>query len=114
MIAMSRVEDDQYIIRCCLSGNRIQGSNEVRCRRIPIQQEDDIIGFPDIDGIFTGEVLFLSGGDSDYVQADHQARILTLFPSATFERIEGAGHWLHAQKPREFEAAVSGFLGIEN
>lgn len=71
---------------------------------------EDVIGFPDVEGAFEGEVLFLHGGASDYVQPDHHARILSLFPNAKFEAIEGAGHWLHAEKPREFEAAVSGFL----
>jgi esterase len=71
---------------------------------------DDIMGFPDVKGVFEGEVLFLHGGSSDYVQPAHHARILTLFPNARFEAIEGAGHWLHAEKPREFEAAVSRFL----
>ena len=70
----------------------------------------DVIGFPDIEGAFEGEVLFLHGGASDYVQPAHHAQILSLFPNARFEMIEGAGHWLHAEKPREFEAAVSGFL----
>ena len=71
----------------------------------------DIIGFPDVDATFEGEVLFLHGGNSDYVQPAHHQHILTLFPNARFEVIEGAGHWLHAEKPREFEAAVRGFLG---
>lgn len=71
---------------------------------------EDVIGFPDIEGEFEGEVLFLHGGASDYVQPDHHARILSLFPNAKFEAIEGAGHWLHAEKPREFEEAVTGFL----
>ncbi len=70
----------------------------------------DVIGFPDIENVFEGEVLFLHGGNSDYVQPAHHERILTLFPNARFEAIEGAGHWLHAEKPREFEAAVRGFL----
>ncbi len=71
---------------------------------------DDVIGFPDIEGTFEGEVLFLHGGNSDYVQRAHHDRIMSLFPNARFEAIEGAGHWLHAEKPREFEAAVRGFL----
>ena len=70
----------------------------------------DIIGFPDISGSFEGEVLFLSGGASDYVQPQHHDRILSLFPTARFEQIDGAGHWLHAEKPREFEAVVAEFL----
>jgi pimeloyl-ACP methyl ester carboxylesterase len=70
----------------------------------------DVIGFPDMDTVFEGEVLFLHGGNSEYVQPAHHDRILTLFPNARFEAIAGAGHWLHAEKPREFEAAVRGFL----
>ena len=70
----------------------------------------DVIGFPDVDATFEGEVLFLHGGNSDYVQPAHHDHILSLFPNASFEMIEGAGHWLHAEKPREFEAAVRGFL----
>jgi len=71
---------------------------------------DKIIGFPQISGTFTGPTLFLSGGTSDYVQPDARPMIKTLFPAAKFAKIPGAGHWLHAEKPREFEAAVSAFL----
>jgi pimeloyl-ACP methyl ester carboxylesterase len=71
---------------------------------------DKIIGFPDVSGVFEGPTLFLSGGNSDYVQRDARPRIKSLFPAAKFAKIPGAGHWLHAEKPREFEAAVSAFL----
>lgn len=71
---------------------------------------DKIIGFPQITGTFTGPTLFLSGGTSDYVQPDARPMIKALFPAAKFAKIPGAGHWLHAEKPREFEAAVSAFL----
>jgi len=71
---------------------------------------DKIIGFPQIAGTFTGPTLFLSGGTSDYVQPDARPMIKNLFPAAKFAKIPGAGHWLHAEKPREFEAAVSAFL----
>ncbi|WP_371154852.1 alpha/beta fold hydrolase [Jannaschia sp. 2305UL9-9] len=69
-----------------------------------------IIGFPDVGGTFDGPAFFLSGADSDYVRPEHRDRIKTLFPAARFAKIPGAGHWLHAQKPREFEAAVRAFL----
>ncbi len=71
---------------------------------------DKIIGFPNITGQFDGPTLFLSGGTSDYVQPDARPKIKSLFPTAKFAKIPGAGHWLHAQKPREFEAAVAAFL----
>ena len=71
---------------------------------------DKIIGFPAIAGQFAGPTLFLSGAASDYVQPDARPLIKDLFPHAKFAKIPGAGHWLHAEKPREFEAAVSTFL----
>jgi pimeloyl-ACP methyl ester carboxylesterase len=71
---------------------------------------DEIIGFPEIEGSFDGPTLFLSGAASSYVQPEHRARIKALFPAARFAKIPGAGHWLHAEKPREFEAAVTAFL----
>lgn len=69
-----------------------------------------ILGFPDIAGQFTGPTLFLTGADSDYVQRSHRDGIRALFPNARFASLPGAGHWLHADKPREFEAAIQVFL----
>ncbi len=73
-------------------------------------QMDQIVGFPDASGPYEGATLFLSGANSDYVQPAHRPAIKALFPQAKFAKIPGAGHWLHAEKPREFEAAVSAFL----
>ena len=70
-----------------------------------------IMGFPEIESQFDGPVLMLSGAGSDYVQPEAQPEIRQLFPNAEFEAIAGAGHWLHAEKPREFQAAVEAFLG---
>ena len=61
-------------------------------------------------GRFDAPALFLSGAVSDYVLPKHHREILQLFPQAQFQRLQGAGHWLHAEKPREFEAAVRAFL----
>jgi pimeloyl-ACP methyl ester carboxylesterase len=69
-----------------------------------------IVGWPGTTGRFDGPVLFLTGADSSYVRPDHREAIQALFPKARFARIPGAGHWLHAEKPREFEAAVRAFL----
>ena len=69
-----------------------------------------IMGFPEAEAAWPGSALFLSGGASDYVQPDHRGRIKTLFPAARFAKLPGAGHWLHADDPRGFEAAVRVFL----
>lgn len=69
-----------------------------------------ILGFPRMEAAFHGPTLFLSGAASDYVTRAHRPEIKRLFPEAGFLKIPDAGHWLHAEKPREFEAAVSAWL----
>ena len=69
-----------------------------------------IIGWPGSEAQFLQPTLFLAGGDSDYVTPNSRPAIRALFPKARFAKIPGAGHWLHAEKPREFEAAVRTFL----
>lgn len=59
---------------------------------------------------YNGPTLFLRGGASDYVPRESGGKIGALFPAAEVEAIEGAGHWLHAEKPTEFAAAVERFL----
>jgi pimeloyl-ACP methyl ester carboxylesterase len=59
---------------------------------------------------YDGPVLVLSGERSDYVREEHRPVFRALFPAARFTRIKGAGHWLHAEKPEGFMAAVSAFL----
>lgn len=74
------------------------------------QDMDKILGFPQLTGPFLRPVLFLSGASSNYVQSQHRDTIKSLFPNASFAKIPGAGHWLHAEKPREFEAAMRVWL----
>ncbi len=71
---------------------------------------DAIIGFPDISGSFDHPTLFLSGAQSDYVLPDHRPQIKSLFPKARFAKLPNAGHWLHAEDPRGFEATLRVFL----
>ena len=69
-----------------------------------------IVGWPAPTGQFNGPALFLSGAASSYVLPEHRALIKPLFTAARFAKIPGAGHWLHADKPREFEATIRAFL----
>lgn len=74
-------------------------------------QMPHILGFPDFgQARFDGPVLFLLGANSHYVQPAHRPLIKALFPKAQFAKIPGAGHWLHAERPRAFEAAVRHWL----
>jgi esterase len=69
-----------------------------------------IVGWPEVTGQFHGRTLFLSGGLSHYVLPAYRDAIRALFPHARFVKIPDAGHWLHAEAPRAFEATVEVFL----
>ena len=74
------------------------------------REMDRITGWPDPPGRFDGPALFLAGSESDYVPQGMEDAIRSQFPQARIERVPGAGHWLHAERPREVEAAVRAFL----
>lgn len=56
------------------------------------------------------ETLFLYGTESNYVLAVDFKNIELIFKRATFDSIQGAGHWVHAEKPQEFLDAVLRYL----
>ena len=59
---------------------------------------------------YPGPALFVAGARSNYIQPEHEPGIRRLFPRARIIRIEGAGHWVHAEQPQAFLRAVSAFL----
>lgn len=60
---------------------------------------------------FEGPTLVLGGENSDYIRPEHRPLFRALFPAARFGTVKGAGHWLHAEKPEGFVAALGAFLG---
>ena len=71
-----------------------------------------IVSFPHLpDGVaFDGPTLFVAGDRSKYIRPEHEPEIRHLFPQARIIRIEGAGHWVHAEQPQAFLQAVGSFL----
>jgi pimeloyl-ACP methyl ester carboxylesterase len=69
-----------------------------------------IVGWPEVTGRFEGRTLFLSGAESHYMRPEYRETIRALFPQARFAKLPGAGHWLHADRPREFLETVKVFL----
>lgn len=74
---------------------------------------DTILGFPTVPPgtSFQKPTLFIAGGRSAYLQPQHHAEIMRLFPAARIDVIEPAGHWVHADAPEAFVAAVNRFIG---
>lgn len=60
--------------------------------------------------VFYGKTLFVSGGNSNYVEKQDEPTIKKHFPQAEFIKIPQAGHWLHAEKPAEFLDVCLSFL----
>ncbi|MGL5037225.1 MAG: alpha/beta fold hydrolase [Aeromonas sp.] len=81
---------------------------------VPIleQQYPHIMGWPADNRRFDGPVLFIKGGDSDYLQPQYRAASLAQFPAARMQIIVSAGHWLHAQQPALFNKWVADALSI--
>ncbi|MES9940450.1 MAG: alpha/beta fold hydrolase [Candidatus Thiodiazotropha sp. 6PLUC2] len=68
-------------------------------------------GFPVIgESVYPGDVLFIHGERSDYVNSDALKVIQHCFPHNRQRMIHGAGHWLYAEQPDQFAQAVSNFL----
>lgn len=60
---------------------------------------------------YDGPTLFLRGGNSWYIKDDDIDLILEHYPQATLITIDNAGHWLHAEQPKDFFESVNDFLG---
>ena len=76
-----------------------------------IRREIDQVGKPLHAGSKSDATsLFIYGGNSNYVVPDDIADIKAVFPNASFKRIEGSGHWVHAEQPENFLEAVEIFL----
>ncbi len=58
----------------------------------------------------TAPTLFMSGAESSYVTAEDQELIKKYYSDVQFEIIDGAGHWVQAEKPQEFIQAALKFL----
>ena len=72
-----------------------------------------IMDFPPAAGRqYPTSTQFIYGTDSDYVGGAQLAAIKELFPLARLRAIPNAGHWVYADQPDTFVAAVSGFLKI--
>ncbi|MBO0591878.1 alpha/beta fold hydrolase [Cellulophaga sp. E16_2] len=51
---------------------------------------------------YSGPTLFLRGDKSEYIVLEDFAEIKRHFPNAQIKNIENAGHWLHAENPKQF------------
>jgi esterase len=56
------------------------------------------------------QTLFIRGEHSKYILDEDMNLIHDIFPRSMLETIEGAGHWVHAEKPTAFFDCVMNFV----
>lgn len=71
---------------------------------------EELIGSELLKGKFDGPTLFLGGEKSNYILAEDEMMIKERFPNAEIKKIANAGHWLHAENPKDFVTEVMNFL----
>ena len=54
--------------------------------------------------------LLLGGGKSNYIKASDMDMVQDYFPNSHLEIVANAGHWVHAEKPKQLLALVQNFL----
>ncbi|MEJ2112239.1 MAG: alpha/beta fold hydrolase [Flavobacteriaceae bacterium] len=59
---------------------------------------------------FNGDTLFLRGERSEYIINQDESLIRKHFPNSKIVTIANAGHWLHAENPKDFFESVMSFL----
>lgn len=54
--------------------------------------------------------LFIRGGKSNYILEEDWSAIQEIFPNSELKTIATAGHWVHAEAPKEFYGLVMDFI----
>ncbi|CEP17422.1 hypothetical protein [Parasitella parasitica] len=64
------------------------------------------------NAFYKGETLFIAGGESPYLPPFHEKekQIKRLFPNSKLEVVDGAGHWVHAEKPDAVLNLITSFV----
>ena len=95
----------------------IPESGNLAMWQIPLQTLKDSI--PDIrnwksflGASYDGPTFFLGGTRSQYLRYEMRPTIMRLFPNARMKWINGAGHWVHAEKPAAFLNEAIAFLKV--
>lgn len=88
-----------------------KGQMDFRFNLTSLTENNDEVGaeLPSFT-VFEGETLFLRGQKSDYITEAEAPLISAHFPNSSIKTIANAGHWLHAENPKDFYHEVIEFL----
>ncbi len=63
-----------------------------------------------VNGPVLTDTLFVGGTKSNYITIESHDHIKQVFPNSSIKMIEGAGHWVHAEKPEELLMMVKEYF----
>ncbi|MHB0775342.1 alpha/beta fold hydrolase [Halomonas sp. WWR20] len=100
-------------IRLFLATNLVRDEDGCMVWRVGLDEIEadyaSIVAEPGGQGAYEGPALVLRGSRSDYVGDAVLPQVREVLPYAAIETLD-AGHWLHAEQPEAFQAAVNKFL----
>ena len=100
-------------VRAFLLKNLVRDDDEYRWRlNLETLREDydRILGWEG-SGVYTGPALFVAGSKSEYVKPARDASLIReYFPRAEIEIVNGAGHWVHSERPQEVGSLLEAFV----
>ena len=70
----------------------------------------EMIGAVKFNHTITNPTLFVYGSLSDYIKESDFNHIKTIFNNVQFKKVDGSGHWIHAEKPIETLKIITDFF----
>ncbi|XP_065291551.2 sn-1-specific diacylglycerol lipase ABHD11-like [Dermacentor albipictus] len=90
------------------NGDRYEWRVNVKGVRDNLQK---LVRAEDLKGLTSDvDALFICGGQSPYVTSAEHGAIRRAFPNARIVTVEGAGHWVHRDRPAVFLNLVKNFV----
>lgn len=101
----------QFLLKNLSRQTENEGGSYEWKMNLPVLHRDykNILKAPDGEP-FPKPTLFIRGGNSHYIKDADKAVINEFFPKAELKTINGAGHWVHAEKPKELMEMLMHFL----
>lgn len=105
-----KVDERQFIMKNLARDE--QQNFEWKINLEALNNNIDKMGEPlQYEGQYTGPTLFIKGAKSGYFKPGDDATVAKYFPNVKWVTLD-TGHWVQAEKPKEFETTVLDWLSI--
>lgn len=111
-VALAEIESNMSIRQFLLKNlDKAEVGYKLKLNLKPIQEfYPTMIDAMEFQWLINTPTLFVYGARSGYISEEDILHIEDTFTNASFEEIQDAGHWVHAEKPLPFLEVVTNFL----